>query len=85
MRQLRPIPVSWLVNNHHEKLGKKMDTQKWKNGVRESIEQKFVCNKMGRVAVIEYYSILLGEYNVELTNNLNLVVKLRQDTCTYKS
>ena len=85
MRRLHPLPVPWLVSGHLEKLGKKMDKHKieilkWKNGVRERIEQKLadIYKKMGCIATVEHYSLMLGKYNVELTNNRRLVVKLGQ-------
>jgi len=37
---------------------------------------------MGCIAIVECYSVMLGEYSVELTNNRKLVVKLGQQTCT---
>ena len=84
------MPVPWLVNGQLEKLRKKMDKHKhkilkWKNGVGERIEQKLAdaCKKMGYVAAIDCYSLMLCEYSVELTNNRKLVVKLGQQTCTY--
>ncbi|KAJ8437782.1 hypothetical protein Cgig2_024086 [Carnegiea gigantea] len=45
---------------------------KWKNGVGERIEQKLanIYKKMGCIVVVECYSLRLGEYSVELTNNL---------------
>ena len=60
---------------------------KWKNGVGERIEQKLVdtYRKMGCIAVVEYYSLMLEEYSVELTNSRKLVVKLGQQTCTCRA
>ncbi|KAJ8430689.1 hypothetical protein Cgig2_018415 [Carnegiea gigantea] len=59
-----------------EKLGKKMDkhkieTLKWKNGVGERIEQKLAdtYKKMDCITAVECYSLILGEYSVELTNS----------------
>ena len=85
MRRLCPMPVPLLVSGHLDKLGKKMDkhkqeTMKWKNGVGERIEQKLAdtYQKMGCIAVVECYSLMLGEYNVKLTNSRKLVVKLGQ-------
>ncbi|KAJ8419354.1 hypothetical protein Cgig2_016510 [Carnegiea gigantea] len=50
------------------------------NGVGERIEQKLAdtYKKMGYIAAVEYYSFMLYEYSVELTNNCKLVVKLGQ-------
>ena len=44
---------------------------KWKNGVEERIEQKLAdtYQKMGCIAVVECYSLMSGEYSVELTNS----------------
>ncbi|KAJ8429908.1 hypothetical protein Cgig2_025338 [Carnegiea gigantea] len=74
-----------LVSGHLEKLGKKMDkhkteTLKWKNGMGERIEQKLAdaYKKMGRITAVECYSLMLGEYSVELTNSRQLVIKLGQ-------
>ncbi|KAJ8429410.1 LOW QUALITY PROTEIN: hypothetical protein Cgig2_025597 [Carnegiea gigantea] len=60
------------------KLGKKMDKHKqdilkWKNG---RIEQKLAdtYKKMGYIAAMECYSLMLGEYSVELTNGRKLVL-----------
>ncbi|KAJ8425356.1 hypothetical protein Cgig2_021919 [Carnegiea gigantea] len=60
-------------------LGKKMDHHKtemlkWKNGVGERIEQKLAdtYKKIGCIAAIECYSLMLGEYSVELTNSRRL-------------
>ncbi|KAJ8424121.1 hypothetical protein Cgig2_009705 [Carnegiea gigantea] len=71
------------------KLGKKMDkhkqeTMKWKNGLGERIEQKLAdtYQKMGCIAAVECYNLLLGEYSVELTNSRKLAVKLGQQSCT---
>ncbi|KAJ8435441.1 LOW QUALITY PROTEIN: hypothetical protein Cgig2_012562 [Carnegiea gigantea] len=70
-------------------LGKKMDKHKqdmmkWKNGVGERIKQKLAntSQKMGCIAAVECYSLMLGKYSVELTNSHKLVVKLGQQTCT---
>ncbi|KAJ8424836.1 LOW QUALITY PROTEIN: hypothetical protein Cgig2_031571 [Carnegiea gigantea] len=65
------------ARSYHQKLGKKMDkhtieTLKWKNVVQESIEQELA----------DTYSLMLGNYSVELTNSRRLVVKLGQQTCT---
>ncbi|KAJ8422109.1 hypothetical protein Cgig2_011152 [Carnegiea gigantea] len=74
------------VNNN--KLGKKMDKHKhqilkWKNGAGERIEQKLTdtYKKISCIAAVQCYSLMLGEYNVELTNNRKLVVKLGKQTC----
>jgi len=50
----------------------------------ERIEQKIAdkYKKMGCVAVVECYSMLLGEYSVVLANSQKLVVKLGNHTCT---
>ncbi|KAJ8431304.1 hypothetical protein Cgig2_018376 [Carnegiea gigantea] len=50
------------------------------NGVGERIEQKLAdtYKKMGCIAAVECYSLMLGECNVELTNSCRLVVKLGQ-------
>ncbi|KAJ8427438.1 hypothetical protein Cgig2_005282 [Carnegiea gigantea] len=37
---------------------------------------------MGCIAAVECYSLMLGEYNVELTNSRKLVVKLGQQSYT---
>jgi len=81
--------VSWLVSGHLEKLGKKFgkhkeDIDKWVNGVVERIKQKITdtYKKMGCVAVVEWYSMTLGEYSVVLTNSQKLVVKSDSYTCT---
>ena len=83
------MPVPWLVSGHLEKLRKKInkhkqDILKWKNGVGKRIEQKLAntYKKMGCIAIVECYSLMLGEYSVELTNNRKLVMKLGQQTCT---
>ena len=83
------MPVPWLVSGHLEKLGKKMDKHKqevvqWKNGVGDRIEQKLVdtYQKMGCIAAVECYSMMLGQYSMELTNSWKLVVKLGEQTCT---
>jgi len=83
------MPVSWLLSGHLEKLGKKInkhkqEMMKWKNRVGERIEQKLAdtYQKMGYIATMECYSLMLGEYSVELTNNRKLVVKLGQQSCT---
>ena len=83
------MPVPWFVNSHLEKLRKKIDKHKqdilnWKNGVGEKIEQKLAdtYKKMGCITIVEYYSLMLGEYSVELTNSRKLVVKLGQQKCT---
>ena len=57
---------------------------KWKNRVRERIEQKLAdtYQNMGCIATVECYSLILGEYSVELTNSRKLVVKLGQQSCT---
>jgi len=75
------MPVSWLVNGHLKKLGKKVDKHKqdilkWRNGVGERIEQKLAATykKMGCIAAVECYSLMLGEYSVELTNSRKLAV-----------
>jgi len=39
---------------------------------------------MGCIITIECYSLVLGECNVKLTNSRKLVVKLSQQTCTWK-
>ncbi|KAJ8428406.1 LOW QUALITY PROTEIN: hypothetical protein Cgig2_024552 [Carnegiea gigantea] len=72
-------------------LGKKMDHHKmemlkWKNGVGERIEQKLAdtYKKMGCIAAVECYSLMLSEYSIELTNSRRLVVKRGQQTCTYR-
>ena len=41
-----------------------------------------IQKKMGCIAAVECYSLMLGEYSVELTNSRRLVVKLGQQTCT---
>lgn len=89
MRRLWLMPVSWLVSVNLEKLGKKMDKHKQdmtkcKNGMGERIEQKLAdtYQKMGCIAAMECYSLMLGEYSVELTNSRKLLVKLGQQTCT---
>jgi len=81
--------VPWLISGHLEKLGKKFgehneDIDKWVNGVGERIEQKVAdtYKQMGCVAVVECYSMLLGEYSVVLTNSWKLVVKLGCQMCT---
>ncbi|KAJ8429657.1 hypothetical protein Cgig2_001653 [Carnegiea gigantea] len=63
-------------NSKGKGLGKKMDKNKqdmikWKNGVEERIEQKLAdtYQKMGCIAAVECYSLMLGEYSVELTNS----------------
>ena len=91
IRQLCPMPVPWLVNDHLEKFRKKMDKHrqdilKWKNEVGQMIEQKLAgtYKKMGCIAALECYGLILDEYSVELTNNRKLIVKLGQATCTYK-
>jgi len=83
--------VSWLVSGHLEMFGKKsdkhkQDIKKWNNEVGERIEQKLPdkYNKMRSIAIVEYYSLLLGEYSVEMTNNRKLVVKLDHKTYTCK-
>ncbi|KAJ8441456.1 LOW QUALITY PROTEIN: hypothetical protein Cgig2_023642 [Carnegiea gigantea] len=62
----------------------KQETMKWKNGVGERIEQKLAdtYQKMGCIATVECYSLMLGKYSVKLTNSRKLVVKLGQQTCT---
>ncbi|KAJ8423474.1 hypothetical protein Cgig2_013517 [Carnegiea gigantea] len=64
----------------------KQDIIKWKNGVGEIIEWKLadMYQKIGYIAAVECYSLMLGEYSVELTNSHKLVVKLGQQTCTCK-
>ncbi|KAJ8437781.1 hypothetical protein Cgig2_024085 [Carnegiea gigantea] len=59
------------------------EVKKWCGG---RIEQKLAdaYKKMGCIVVMECYSLMLGEYNVELTNNRKLVMKLGQQTCTCK-
>jgi len=86
------MPVPWLVSGHLEKLRKKIDKHKWgmikwKNGVGERIEQKLAdtYQKMGCIAAVECYSLMLGEYSVELTNSRKLMVKLGQQTCTCRT
>ena len=56
--------VPWCLNDHLEKLEKKMDKYKqdilkWKNRVGERIEQKLsnTYNKMGSIATVECYSL----------------------------
>ena len=78
-----PMPVSWLISGYLEKLVKNMDKHKqemmnWKNGVAERIERKLddTYQKMGCIAAVECYSLMLGEYSVELTNSRKSVVKL---------
>ncbi|KAJ8420184.1 LOW QUALITY PROTEIN: hypothetical protein Cgig2_013364 [Carnegiea gigantea] len=68
-----------------EKLWKKMDKHKqdilkWKNGVWERMEQKLfnTYKKMGCIAAIKCYSLMLGEYSVELTNKCKLVYEYVQ-------
>ena len=89
MQRLQPMPVPWLISGHLGKLKKKMDKHKheilkWKNGVRERIEQKLVntYKKMGCIAIVECDSLMLGEYSMELTNSRKLIMMLRQQTCT---
>jgi len=89
MQRLHSMPMLWLVSGHLEKLGKKMDKQKqdilkWKKGEGERIEQKlaYTYQKMGCIAAVVCYSLMLGEYSVELTNKRKLVVKLGQQTCS---
>jgi len=38
--------------------------------------------KMGYIAVVKCYNLMLRKYTVELTNNQKLMVKLGQQTCT---
>jgi len=89
MRRLRPMPVPWLVSGHLEKLGKKFGKHKeaidkWVSWFGERIEQKIAetYKQMGCVAVVECYSMLLGEYSAVLTNSRKLVVKLGCRMCT---
>ena len=51
--------------------------------VAERIKQKLAntYKKMGCIAAVECYRLILGEYNVELTNSQKLVVKVGQKTC----
>ncbi|KAJ8435710.1 LOW QUALITY PROTEIN: hypothetical protein Cgig2_002667 [Carnegiea gigantea] len=60
------------------------DIVKSKNGVGERIEQKLAdtYKKVGCITAVECYNLMLREYNVELTNNCKLVVKLGQQICT---
>ena len=53
--------------------------------VGERIKQKLVdpYKKIYCIAAVEYYSLMLGEYGMELSNNHKLVVKLGQQTSTY--
>jgi len=83
------MPVPWLVRVHLEKLEKKLgkhkkEIEKWANEVGERIEQRIAdaYKQMGCVAVVECYSMLLGEYSVVLTNSRKLVVKLGSQMCT---
>ncbi|KAJ8424059.1 hypothetical protein Cgig2_032151 [Carnegiea gigantea] len=50
--------------------------------IGERIEQKLAgtYQKMGCIAAVEYYSLMLGEYSVELPNSHKLVVNLEQQT-----
>ena len=58
----------------------KQEIEKRENGMGERIKQQLpdTYKKIGCVAVVECYSLILGEHNVELTNNHKLVVKLGQ-------
>ncbi|KAJ8430933.1 LOW QUALITY PROTEIN: hypothetical protein Cgig2_002721 [Carnegiea gigantea] len=51
------------------------DIVKRKNGVADRIEQKLAgtYQKMGCIVTVECYSMMLGEYSVELTNSCKLV------------
>ncbi|KAJ8435829.1 hypothetical protein Cgig2_009106 [Carnegiea gigantea] len=78
-------------NDVNDNLSKKMDKHKteilkWKNRVGEKIEQKLAdtYKKIGCVTAVGCYSLMLGEYSIELTNNRRLVVKMGQRTCTYR-
>jgi len=82
------MPVLWLVSGHLEKLRKKCakhkeDIDKWVYGAGERIEQKIAdtYKKMGCVATVECYSMLLREYSAMLTNSWKLGVKLGSYTC----
>ncbi|KAJ8437177.1 LOW QUALITY PROTEIN: hypothetical protein Cgig2_003806 [Carnegiea gigantea] len=66
-----------------KKFGKKVDKHKqdimkWRNGVGERIEQKLAdtYKKIGCIASVECYSLMSGEYSVELTNSHKLVANL---------
>ncbi|KAJ8432834.1 LOW QUALITY PROTEIN: hypothetical protein Cgig2_008548 [Carnegiea gigantea] len=54
----------------------KQDMIKWNNGVGERTEHNLADSyqKMGCIAAVECYSLMLEEYNVELTNSRKLVV-----------
>ncbi|KAJ8432145.1 hypothetical protein Cgig2_006847 [Carnegiea gigantea] len=58
----------------------KTDTLKWKNGVGERIEQKLAdtYKKTSCIAAVECYSLMLGEYSVELTDSSRLEVIYNQ-------
>ncbi|KAJ8426099.1 hypothetical protein Cgig2_001267 [Carnegiea gigantea] len=80
------------AGDREAKLGKKMDQHKTemlkrKNGVGERIEHKLAdtYKKMGCIAAVECYSLMLGEYNVELTNNRRLVVVADARSSIYKT
>ncbi|KAJ8430862.1 LOW QUALITY PROTEIN: hypothetical protein Cgig2_007102 [Carnegiea gigantea] len=62
-------------------LGKKMDKHKqdilmWNNRVGKRIEQKLAdtYKKMGCITAVECYSLMLGQYSVELSNSYKLAV-----------
>ncbi|KAJ8435321.1 hypothetical protein Cgig2_022922 [Carnegiea gigantea] len=59
------------------------EVEEW-GGVGERIKQKLAdtYKKMGCIAAVECHSLMLGEYNVQLTNSRRLVMKLSQQTYT---
>jgi len=66
---------------------RKFGVEAWKNGEGEMIEKKMkkTYEKIGSVVEVQRYNCGIEEYNVWLTNDHCLVVKLRDRACSCKS
>ena len=85
------MTIASLISGYLQKLGRKMDKRKygvdkWKTGVGERVEKtlKKIYGKIGSIIEVQRYNCGIGKYNVRLTNNRYVVVKLSEGTCSCK-